>query len=364
MTDRPNILMVGTEIDGRGGVAAVLRTWQAEGVFQRWQIEYVATHRDGSPLRKLWSAARALAKIAKMMVARTNLVVHVHTSSNASFWRKSLVVAMALVLRRPLVVSLHGGGFQAFYAGQSKLGKAWIRYVMRSCRRFVVLTQGWRRWVEQIEPSSTVCVIPNPAPSIPSQPSDMPPRDKATLAFLGRIEYEKGIDVLLDAIAVARQSGAAWRLACGGTGELSEFRARSRSLGLNDDSVQFLGWLGMEAKDALLRECSLLVLPSRAENMPVSILEAYAYGKPVIATAVGGIPDVVEDGKDGWMVPAGDSHALAVALQMAWERYSALSSMGAAGRVKVKTQYSAERIGKLVDDLYCAVMTRQKPQSP
>lgn len=353
---RRPILMVGTHLDGRGGVATVLRTWRDQGLFERCGVQYLATNGDGGRARKAMLAIAAWWQcLVGLSTGRVQLI-HVHTSSYVSFWRKTPVMLMAMVVRRPLIVSLHGGAFREFYAGSGVIGRSWIRLVMRRAIRFVVLTPGWCEWVLKTEPASRVVVIPNPAPEVPPWPIDTrDPGDSnrtTTALYLGRIEAAKGIDVLLDALAAAHQRGAAWRLVCGGVGEIEAAQRRCRELRLPETAVRFVGWADGDQKRQLLRNCDLLVLPSRIENMPVVVLEAFAYGKPVVATAVGGIPDLVSDGVDGFLVAAGDATALADRLVALHGQSVELERLGRAGRHKVDTKYAPTIVVASVEALY------------
>lgn len=344
--------MVGTALDGQGGVASVLRTWRDEGLFSRWNLLFVATNGSGGPLRKLGQALRAWLRCTWTLAFGDVALIHVHTSSYASFWRKTPVLALALSMRRPLIVSLHGGAFRDFYAARGWLGKAWIRLVMRRAVRFVVLTEEWRQWVVATEPRSQVRVIPNPAPVLPPMPADSTGTDPDVLLFLGRVERDKGVFVLLEALARARAAGAPWRLVCAGQGDLEAADQAARGLDLGPDAVRFLGWIDGETKRQWLERCTLLVLPSFIENMPVVLLEAFAYGKPVIATRVGGVADVVTPNVDGFLVEARDLPALAVALQTAFSRRDELRGMGLRAREKAESLYAPQRVVAQVDALY------------
>ena len=109
------IVMLGTAMDTHGGIASVVRAWRTAGLFERSPIRYVATHRDGPALAKLATAIRAVATVAGLMLRNPGAVLHVHGASRASFWRKSVFMAMALAARWPIVFHLHGGGFARFH---------------------------------------------------------------------------------------------------------------------------------------------------------------------------------------------------------------------------------------------------------
>lgn len=350
-------MMVGTALDGQGGVAAVLRTWRDSGLFERWHVHYVATNGTGGGFRNLGLALCAWLQCIWAMAFRDVGLVHVHTSSYFSFWRKTPVFAAALIMRKPLIVSLHGGAFRDFYAARSPLGKAWIRLVMRRALRFVVLTAQWQRWALATEPRARVRVIPNPVPYLPGELHEASDCETRLLLFLGRVEPDKGVFVLLEALARARAAGAAWQLVCGGNGDLEGARRTAHALGLGPEDVRFLGWIDGDAKRHWLERCTLLVLPSFVENMPVVILEAFAFGKAVIATRVGGVPDVVSDAQDGFLVEPQDVASLCDALVRAYGCRDHLRRMGLHGRAKAAAQYAPAKVVSLVDSLY------QEPES-
>lgn len=345
------VLMVGTSLDEPGGVAAVLRTWRDGGLFERAGVRYVATNGGRGALGKAWTALRAWGQCAAAMLLGQVSLVHVHTSSYSSFWRKTPVLACALLTGRPLLVSLHGGAFREFYAQRGPMGRAWIRLVMRRARRFVVLTESWRRWVMQVEPRAQACVIPNTV-ALPRREARAVAEGRGPLLFLGRVEAEKGIFVLVQALALAHAEGARWRLACGGTGDVEAVCRAAAQAGLAEDALAFHGWVQGARKQQLLDACELLVLPSMVENMPVCVLEAYACGKPVVASRVGGIPDMLNAGVEGELVEAGDARGLADALVEAWQRPAQWRQRGLQARERFEREYASEAVLDRVEALY------------
>ena len=119
----------------------------------------------------------------------------------------------------------------------------------------------------------------------------------------------------------------------------TSIEAAIRRAGLQD-TITVTGWVSGERVKAEIEGARALVLPSFAENMPVVIMEAMALSRPVISTSVAGIPELVQTGKTGWLVPAGDEVALARAMQEALVAPVAqLAAMGAAGRRHILDQH-------------------------
>jgi glycosyltransferase involved in cell wall biosynthesis len=161
-----------------------------------------------------------------------------------------------------------------------------------------------------------VSVLPNPAPDVPALPSRQDLRaelalDGDVIAFAGRLGPQKSFGTALEALA--RVPGVMLVVAGDGP-ERAALEQRSRELGL-DGRVRFLGSVPRDRVLRLFRAADASVLPSAWENFPHTVVEALAVGCPVIATSVGGVPEVVRDGENGLLVPARDPEALAGALE-------------------------------------------------
>jgi glycosyltransferase involved in cell wall biosynthesis len=156
-----------------------------------------------------------------------------------------------------------------------------------------------------------VTVVPNPAPPLPDLPSKEEARrrlgaDGPTLAFAGRLTAAKALDVAFDALARVESV----TLLVAGDGE-----ERARLAARAPANVRLLGSLDRGGVLELFRAADAALLSSAWENFPHALLEALAVGTPVLATNVGGIPEIVVDEENGLLVPAGDAAALASAIR-------------------------------------------------
>ncbi len=160
-----------------------------------------------------------------------------------------------------------------------------------------------------------VSVLPNPAPDVPELPSRDALRAELgfeghTLVFASRLGPQKSFGTALEALA--RVPGVSLVVAGDGP-ERAALERRAAELGL-EGRVRFLGSVPRDRVLCLFRAADASVLPSAWENFPHTVVEALAVGCPVIATAVGGVPEVVRDGENGLLVPARDPDALAAAI--------------------------------------------------
>lgn len=185
----------------------------------------------------------------------------------------------------------------------------------------------------------------------PADYAAVPPPVPGVVGALGRLEPEKGFDVLLDAVA---QLPPEVRLVLGGSGlEQEALAAQVDALGLQH-RVTLTGFVA--DVPAFLGQTGIFVLPSRSEGLGLVLLEAMAAGRPVVASRVGGIPEVVLDGETGLLVPPEDPGALADAIRRLLEDPSLAQRLGEAGRRRVEAVFSAERMAEQTAALYEELM--------
>ena len=182
------------------------------------------------------------------------------------------------------------------------------------------------------------------------EPACAPP-DNATLCCVARLGPQKGLHILIDAVAQVAAEQPDLRVVIVGDGPLrAQLEAQAKTLGVSDHII-FAGVAGGEAVRQHLLDARAFVLPSFAEGLPVVLMEALALRRPVITTWVAGIPELV-DSKVGWLSPAGDVQALARAIRVALDTPAQkLAAMGDAGRKRVCTAHDADANGAQLADL-------------
>lgn len=344
------IVMLGTGMDTMGGIASVVRVYEQAGMLQRFGVRYLATHCDGSRWRKLRVMLAAYAAFAAMLLRGRIGLVHVHLASRASFWRKSGFFLLAFAARVPAILHLHGAEFSVFYEKEcGPRRKRFVRFIFDRSTRVVVLSEAWRRWVEGISRNSHIEAIYNPV-LLPAA-SSWEGRRRGAVLSLGRLGRRKGSYDLLQAAARVAPLVSALELRLGGDGELDAVRERAAQLGIASQ-LNLLGWVGAEGRQQQLALASLYALPSYHEGLPMSVLEAMAAGLPVLATPVGGIPEAVADGVEGFLVAPGDVDALAARLAQLLEDDALAQRMGEAARRKVETTFSSDAVLPQVERLY------------
>jgi glycosyltransferase involved in cell wall biosynthesis len=359
------MVMLGTSPNTRGGIASVVSTYRAGGLFDFVRIRYVATHVDGTRLAKGWRFICAVAELTVQLMLGRVAAVHAHVSSSASFWRKSMLLLLCRRFGLPTIFHLHSGRF-AEWASPSRgsgIRQWWIRNTLESSSMVVVLTPTWATWIKEYAPHANVVVLGNPV----SVPVAMPPDDQRAsfsgpgrVLFLGWIYDFKGCYDLLKSWAMFREHCPGWRLAVGGKGEVDNFLAEAERLGVRED-IDFLGWVTGDDKDRELRRADIFVLPSYREGMPVSVLEAMAYGVSVIATPVGGVPDMMTPGVHGLWVQPGDITGMSDRLVQLAQSAELRASLAHEARLHVIRRNSVEAVLEQLTGLYDDLIRKPLP---
>ncbi|BBH22979.1 glycosyl transferase [Paenibacillus baekrokdamisoli] len=244
-------------------------------------------------------------------------IVHLHSAAKGSFYRKSIYTYLSKILNKKLVFHIHASGFEDFK--QSNRFNSWlVRKTLNRADYIIVLSDQMKRLVETSCDNDRVSVLPNPI-VIPEQAqidAYKEAHDKVQLLFLGEIGPRKGIYDLVDAIELLPESSRnKVTLHVCGNNEIDKLKEYIASKQLTGNCIVH-GWIDGEQKKKFLSNADVYILPSYAEGLPISILEAMAYGLPVISTNVGGIPEIVRKDENGFLIEPGDTRSLAEAVEM------------------------------------------------
>ena len=179
------------------------------------------------------------------------------------------------------------------------------------------------------------------------------PRGPLHMVAVGRFAEQKGFGLLMRAFARAWRHNPALRLSLVGDGELRpQIMDRIAAEGMAE-AVTLLGWQDEAGVRAAINAAHVLVTPSFAEGLPVVIMEAMACARPVIATYIAGIPELIRPGQEGWLVPAGDADALVdTMLLAALTGHDQLTRMGMAARDRVRARHDINESARRLVGLF------------
>lgn len=357
---RGQVVMIGPALDSLGGMSSVAATYRESGLFERCRVRYLASYRHAGWPDKLARMAITLCQFAALLLRRQVALLHVHTASRGSFWRKSVFVGLARLFRVPVVLHIHSGEFMQFYGLEcGRVRKALVRRVMRTSSCVLCLTPRWQQALMDVEPLAEILVLRNP---VQAQPEIVARRMSGSMElgcvlFLGRLREKKGVFDLLRAWPKVLVKVPGARLVLAGDGDAQAILTVAGELGIGD-SVDLPGWVAGQAKLDWLARASVFVLPSYAEGLPVGVLEAMICGIPVLATRVGGVPDIIEDGCDGMIIDAGDVSQLAAALSQLVCDSELRDRLARAARQRVMRDCSADLIVQQLEQYWSRAVTR------
>lgn len=340
--------MIGAGRTVRGGVSSVVNSYYDAGLDQRCELTYLPTMEDGSKLKKLFVAVKA--RIQFEALIRKNDILHVHMSSDNSFYRKAVFIRKAYWEGKKIIIHMHGSTFDLFYKERcSDAQKQQVREIFAMADQVIALSEDWKEFLaEYICDEQKIVVIYN-AVKIP----EIYAKDYANrkMLFLGILGQRKGTYDLIEVLPEIFRKVPDAHIYFGGDGEREQAEQLCREKGISDH-VTFLGWVRGSEKEKFLKECSMYVLPTYHEGMPMSILEAMSYGMAVVSTYVGGIPHIITDGENGLLCEAGDKEALKDKLLKLLEDKSLRENLGQNAYSMTARKFDVRENVKRVYEMY------------
>ena len=293
-------------------------------------------------------------------------LLHIQTQAGMGFFEKSLFVLLGKAFGRKSVLHIHGGRFPQFWNSSGRLRKHLIRLILDLNDAIIVLAESWKRFYEtEVRCRACVVVLPNAVKVSCANPPLRMTDSATSFLFVGHLKPEKGLLDLLEALLLLVSDSVQVELRLMGEGDTAENeRIIREAYGRNKLHVsRFLGPMEGQAKWDEFSAADVFILPSHSEDMPLSILEAMALGKPVIVTRVGSIPEIIDDGINGFIVPPRNPAALAEKMRVLAQNPELCCAMAKANRLKVQENYEFSVYERRLEGLYhCIVGQRYKQQ--
>jgi len=367
------------DLDQRGYETTLVagRVGEGEG-----SMQHVVDELDVHPVyvdelqRELSFASDALAvrRIVQLIRQHRPAVLHTHTAKAGAVGR---IAARLAGSARPAVVvhTFHGHVLRGYFSpARVRAFQGIERMLARSSDALIAVSPEVRDDLValRVAPADKICVVrlgldldsrlsADPSARATVRAELGIPEDGFLVGWLGRMTEIKRVDDLLAAFAQLRTNGVDAYLALVGDGPLrDELKAAAEALGIAD-RTRFVGF--RENVGELYSAFDVVALTSANEGTPVTVIEALAAGIPVVATDVGGVSDVVQDGRSGYLVPANDVAAVAERLERLAADPKRRGAMGADGRAFVVPRYSVPRLVDDIDRLYQSLLqARFKPR--
>ena len=317
--DRIKVCMVGPSRNAQGGISSVLRTYGQW--FDRIDLVFLSTYSGKNRGLDLLMFLSAILRLMLQILTDRCDIYHIHMASKGSFLRKSILGAICHSFRKTYVYHVHGAQFDEYIEHASERRKKAILRTLRFASCIIVLSESWKRILLNYIPEGRIFVVYNPV----HMETDISGRSGAGFGaqlgeeerlfpcrflFMGRMGERKGVYDLIPAAAALE---IPFDLFLYGDGEVAQVNRLIAEKGL-EQHIHVSGWVAHDQVGPLYDRADILVLPSYAEGLPMSVLEGLSHGLPVIATRVGGIPEAVEQTVNGLLVEPGDVRALSRAM--------------------------------------------------
>lgn len=337
------VLMIGPARSVNGGISALVNNYYKVGLDKKVELKYIGTMEDGSKWHKLVVAIGSIFKFIGD-VHKYN-IVHINMASDMSLYRKIPFIYLTKLFGKKLVIHQHGGNFKEFYYSEcSDKKRKFIKKTLEKADVFLVVADYLGEIFKEIISKDKVISFPN-AIEVSKKVKEKEYGQK--LLFLGRLCKEKGIRELLEVVIELKENYPELELYLGGVWIDEDLKELADQ---HTDFIHQLGWIGKEEKEKYLQECSVFVLPTYFEGLPMSLLEGMAFECACIASAVGGIPQVVDDNQDGILIKPKKKEELKQAIVKLLQNESLQKELGLSARQKVLKEFElAQSIRRLVD---------------
>lgn len=351
----PKVLVIATSRKTRGGITSVIKAHEQGEQWKKYHCRWIETHRDKGIICKILMLISAF--VQYLFLIPFYDIVHIHTSEPPSTIRKMPFWGIAKLWRKKIVVHFHS--FSSETTVRSKFAFLY-RYILGGADRVVVLSEYWKHEVLKVIPSAKVTVIYNPCWGHVTEPSagfadhdGLMPREHSIL-YAGTINQRKGYADMVRAFAKIAGRHKDWQIVFAGNGEIESGKTLAEELGISDQTL-WLGWVSGTDKDRTFRESMVFCLPSYAEGFPMSVLDAWSYGLPVITTSVGGIPDVAIDGENMLLFEPGDVDGLTKCMERMITDKELRNKIRRASLEFARTTFNIDTVNRQIGKLYSEI---------
>ena len=327
----------------KGGIAQVLNSYS---LFIYSNFKHIKTSGGNNFISKLYIFLHSLIRLLYYLITDKSIsALHIHTASGSDFKRNTYYIQIGLFFKKKIILHVHGGGFKEYYLGQPEF----VKRFLDKADAIVALSSFWESFFKIDLGYNNVYIVHNIIPS--PQKIHNSNSQVFNLLYLGHIYKQKGIFDLVSLLLENRKEYIGkLRLHIGGG--LFDVEILKRIILENqlDDVITFHGWVSGTSKIELLSNADAYILPSYAEGVPISILEAMSYSLPIISTNVGGVPSIVND-SNGILIPPADKKAMKSAIDKLLHSKTLCKSLGDKS-FEYSLYYQPENVSKELSRVY------------
>jgi glycosyltransferase involved in cell wall biosynthesis len=274
------------------------------------------------------------------LLFRSINIVHVHTSSYWGWWRSILYIIIARICKVKTILHIHNAIDRFYFEESGKIGKYFISRSLQIPDHLVTLSEGIKKIVATIT-TTPITPIYNGI-EVGQFQNHKVYKKPFKILFAGFVGTQKGVPDLLNGLRKSGLTPEEIALTVMGAGDIEDMKRMAEKLGIQQ-YVRFTGRVSEEEKISLYRSHHIFALPSYGEGQPLSILEGMAAGMAVISTPVGSIPEVIQDGQNGYLIQPGDVEGIGQIFHRLMDS-KLLETMGNRNRETAREKYAFSRV--------------------
>ena len=350
------VLILATSPKTKGGISSVIKAHQKGPQWQTYNCKWIATHIDKGVMCKAVVLLKGFIEYVFFLPGSD--LIHIHISEPTTAKRKLPFFRLAKLFKKKIIIHFHSFSPDTTINGpHSELYKT----LFCGADAVVVLSNYWKEAVNnKFQLGERVKVIYNPC--IDAEYNEVYEKENSIL-YAGALNQRKGYSDLIKAFSMVSEKFPMWKISFAGNGEIEEARSLAENLGILNQ-VELLGWVSGKEKDRAYKKATVFCLPSYAEGFPMAVLDAWAYGLPVITTPVGGIPDIAQDGQNMLLFKPGDTKQLADCIERMICGEGLRKTMAEESLRLSQTTFNINTIDKQVGDLYAEVLNKVENTPP
>lgn len=335
----------------KGGMATVI-----EGILtdkslnSKNSISLHESYCDGNIIHRLLFSLISFIKFT--LIYNKFDVFHIHMASYGSTFRKGYYIRFLNKRGKRIILHVHGAEYIVFFKSLSDKNKNIVKNIWNCCDSVIVLSETWKNQFKKIFNHNNIIVINNGIDSEQYKDGKCDLiEQKNYFLFLGRLGKRKGSYDIVNAVEEIVAVYPNILVYMAGDGEIDEIKRLVLKKNL-EKNIKIVGWINFNKKIELLKKTATILLPSYNEGLPMTILEGMAAGKVIISTNVGGIPELVEQEKNGVIIEPGDIEALCKAICKVIDNKEFVLKCSINNLKKIENEFSRKIMHKKINDLF------------